>query len=135
MVQREKAWEDGAVVREVFLFGFRWVILQLQWLDTEHTWTSFTTSYSSTSARRSITVLLRMLLKSRQDQNSFNSASESRGIHRLTQEVLPILGFPQLGLERLETVLVILQEADTFHVRHAISLLVVDPIGEVYLMR
>lgn len=56
-------------------------------------------------------------------------------IHPLTQVILSILGFAQLNLQRFQAVVAALEEADTLHVWHAIALLVVDAVREVYLVR
>lgn len=55
-------------------------------------------------------------------------------IHRLTQVVLSVLGFPEFSLQCLQTVFTALQKAYTFHVRHAIAFLVVNAIRQVDLM-
>lgn len=51
-----------------------------------------------------------------------------------TQEIFAVLGFSQLCLKRLEAVFARLEEAYTFHVRHAVALLVINLVGEVYLV-
>lgn len=62
MVEGEERREDRSVVCKVFLAYVSGNTPPTR--DTALTCTSFTTSYSSASARRSIVVLLRMLLKS-----------------------------------------------------------------------
>jgi hypothetical protein len=56
------------------------------------------------------------------------------GIHPLTQVVLSIFWFLQLGFHGSETFLAILQKAYALHVGHAFALVVVDAICEVHLV-
>ena len=133
MVQGKETRQDRRVVCKVFL---RYVSGYTPCADgTARTCTSLTTSYSSASASRSMVVLLRMLLKS-EGGNGLCERMRVRnaGYDSPTQVVFAILGFSQLCLECFETVLARLEEADALHVRHAVALLVVDLVREVYLV-
>lgn len=77
-------------------------------------------------------VLLKILLKSAHASARNRARSgEGRGIHQLTEVVLPVLGFAQLILERLKTVVGAADETDTFEVRHAVAFRVVDAVRQV----
>jgi hypothetical protein len=78
-----------------------------------------------------------MLLKSSKPVNFSHTRKKevTSMIHPLTQIVLSILGFLELCLQSLKTGLAGLKETHAFHVRHPVSVFVVDTVGEIDLMR
>ena len=64
-----------------------------------------------------------------------NSAEINLQIHRLTQVILSIFWFSKFCLKSFQTMFVMLQETNAFHVWHPISLLVVYSVGQVDLVR
>ena len=56
------------------------------------------------------------------------------GIHPLTQVILSIFWFLQLGFEGSETVFAVLQKAYALHVSHAFTLVIVNAVGEIDLV-
>ena len=81
-------------------------------------------------------VLLKMLLKSRGTRmnNKGNDMPKEDGIHPLTQVILSVFWLPKFGFKCAKTVLIVLQETYALHVSHTLTLIVVDPIGEINLM-
>jgi len=82
-------------------------------------------------------VLLKMLLKSGGNKmnNKGDEVPKEDGIHPLTQVILSVFWFFEFGFERTETFLVVLQETYALHVSHTLTLIVVNSISEVNLVR
>lgn len=51
-----------------------------------------------------------------------------------TEEVVAVLGLPELSLQCFEALIARLEEAHAFHMRHPVALLVVDLVREVDLV-